>query len=117
MIKGAKKCYKEIKTLRISGADSFTMRDIDTNKTFIFKIHHPYISNQQNGGSLPNDKDKIESLIAPSNENDKIGRIEENIKALQSRMEKVENTVIIAIDKYNNVTAEKQNNDDTCIIM
>ena len=39
LMKGAKKCYSEVKTAKIIGSKTFTMRDIDSQETYIFKIH------------------------------------------------------------------------------
>ena len=47
LIKGAKKCYSEVKNAKICGAKTFTVRDIDSQETFIFKIHNPYIPQNQ----------------------------------------------------------------------
>jgi hypothetical protein len=49
LIKGAKKCYSEVKNAKISGAKTFTVRDIDSQETFIFKIHNPYSPQNQIG--------------------------------------------------------------------
>lgn len=122
MLKGAKKCYKEVKNYKIPNADSFTIRDIDTNKTFVFKIHHPYIPSQL-GGELKNGQEgqqvkegDLETLVQPQND-EKIAKIEENIKNLESRIGIVENTVVNAIDKYNEKNIQNGNNGDECVIM
>lgn len=41
--KASKKCYSEVKNLKVEGATSFSIRDIDSNEVFQFKIHHPYV--------------------------------------------------------------------------
>lgn len=41
LMKGAKKCYGEVKNSRIS-AQTFTIKNINSNEIYTFKIHKPY---------------------------------------------------------------------------
>ena len=107
MLKGAKKCYKELKTFNAHNSETFTIRDIDTNKSFVFKIHHTHIPETTNNN-------KLETLIqsTPLTQiQESVKKIEENIKNIEIKVETLENTIINSInitDKYN------QNN---CVIM
>lgn len=117
LMKGAKKCYNEVKNARLPNAKTFTMKDIDTHENYIFKINNPYVPPLQTGGSPPkheNDDEKIESLI-PQQNSGKIIKMEDDIKLLESRITIVENTVKTAIDKYNEKTIKA--GEDSCVIM
>jgi NACalpha-BTF3-like transcription factor len=116
-MKGAKKCYKEVKNARLPNAKTFTMRDIDTHENYIFKINNPYVPPLQTGGSPQKDgngDEKLESLV-PQQNNDKFAKIEDDIKLLESRVTIVENTVGTAIYKYNEKTVKT--GEDSCVIM
>lgn len=85
MIRGAKKCYNEIKLAKIAGINTFAIRDIDSRQTYEFKIHNPYNpdalaipTNTQLGGFVGN--------------NDRILRIENKIKNIEEHISQIINS-------------------------
>ena len=40
--KASKKCFEEIKSLKIIGLETFTIKNINSNETYTFQIHEPY---------------------------------------------------------------------------
>lgn len=65
MMKGAKKCYEELKSHNIKDLETFSIKNRDTNETLTFKIH------KQHGGG--ND--------------DKIDKLDERLKLLELKVE------------------------------
>ena len=58
LMSGANKCFNEFKTTHendFTSYPTFTIKDINTNKIYTFKINHTFIDNKniiQNGGAL-----------------------------------------------------------------
>ena len=88
MKKGSKKCYSEIKEANLDGVANFTIKDIDSNETFIFKIHHPYIKSKiiQKGGDKSGNNNIGSDIIQVN----KLTELENNIKSLEHRILKIE---------------------------
>lgn len=128
LMKGAGKCYNEIKDANINNIQTFTIRNIDSNKKYIFLIHPKTNNNQlQIGGNDPikeqsnpdiksvqqNQQSEIKQDVKKSEQN-----LENVVKKLEVRIDILEK---ILADKYITSNQEKilkcEQKDDICSIM
>lgn len=93
--KASKRCYNEIKSLKLVNVDKFIMKDIDTNQTYSFKIHTPFIQHIKN---TYDDNDLI-NLINPINDLD--NNLNNNITNNTKQENNNENKMIISINAIN----------------
>jgi len=120
LIKGAKKCYNEVKSAKIGGAKTFTVRDIDSQQTYIFKIHNPYIPANQltlgGGGvvSLPmGNVVPLNNVVQRGGDDD----TESQINAVKDDLKKLEDRVT-ALEAKGTVSGPAGTSDpNTCCIM
>jgi len=118
MIKSAKKCYQEVKNAKIVGATTFTIKDIDSHKTFTFQIHNKNMQYGGEGEVAPT----VEPTIPPAEvvdatvpvvhviQDEKNKELLANIKELESNIKKIDMRIGILEQIINPPqTAESQN--------
>jgi hypothetical protein len=133
VLKSAKKCYQEVKKAKLPNIKTFTIKDIDSNKSFIFQIHHPYM---QKGGEGEETKDVVNPVLvqdqqtAPVNVtqhiestvSDKFLELQTEIKKLDVRIAALEQIINPPVVPQTNAYVKSierlhSQNDQTCSIM
>ena len=113
LMKGAKKCYNEVKQSRIENAETFTIRNIDTKEIYTFKIHHPYVAplklsggNDQSQIVLPDGGVKMNTNNTNVN-NDRMITLEKKVEIVESKIDVLNKSLEQKIGAVNNVITEQ----------
>lgn len=136
--KGAKKCYNDVKKEKIPYINSFTIREIDTGKTYTYQIHNPHIP--QRGGDEPQPQEGVappEGVVAPTEgvvappeqvavtqpvKSDKFDEISSNIKTINSKVDVLDGKIGVIEEQLNLTTQrvkkiEECNQSDICVMV
>ena len=90
MLKCAKKCYRDVKNAKIAGVKTFSIRELDTNQIFTFKINNlPQI------GGVDPDPDQADGQPTQADppQGQPFTQLEGEVKILEARVEKLEQMV------------------------
>ena len=122
--KGAKKCYNDVKKEKIPYINSFTIREIDTGKTYTYQIHNPLVP-QRGGDGEPVPPEQAvappEQAVAPPEQavapqpvkSDKLDEISSNVKTINSKVDTLEGKIGI-IEEQLNVTMQRVKKIEDC---
>lgn len=113
VVKGAKKCYSELKQFNLpSNINTFTIKDIDSNQIFKFKINNSHIGG---GGKCEDGKDedgnpckKPKVTEGDEPEENTLDSLHNELVKINEKIEKLESC--LGCKGY-----EKKN--DTCVVM
>ena len=103
--KASKKCFDEIKNLKINNLETFKIKNLNTNEIFVFKINQPNIqSNKSEKFNKPDQPDQpsenvlnlshLIDLNQTTQSNCKINDLSKEIKDIKNIVTRIENKII-----------------------